>query len=84
MKSGKERKAGGMSAIGGDEAIFQVGDGGRHGLRLEPRSHRGGRLSYFCNGAVMASAQEGFPMPAVEEQTPLAAGDRDACAPDAR
>ena len=38
MNRGKERKAGGLPAIGGDEAIFQVGDGGRHDSRLEPRS----------------------------------------------
>ncbi len=38
MNGGKERKAGGLPAIGGDEAIFQVGDGGRHDLSLEPRS----------------------------------------------
>ena len=37
MKGDKERKAGGLSAVGGDEAIFQMSDGGRHDLRLEPR-----------------------------------------------
>ena len=57
MNGGKKRKADGMPGIGGEEAIFQMGDGGRHDSWRRPRSQSPRHLSYFCNGTVMATAK---------------------------